>query len=284
MGIITAIMNKNDKVREGKTSTFCFYLCVILGLSMSSLYAEEINEDGQTATTFNTRNMDPAALKSMLVPFGWQVIPDDEGGIILIPGPAGTPPPLKQDAGQLDFQQTDVDKLRSSLVPYGWNVELDSDGSVILIPGKVTEVEPAPVVTAEQQNYQQLDVEALRNMLAPHSLNVERDDDGGIILIPQALPELTPDVIPQPFAQQWTGITLQAVAKGEIQLPIDTWKKVHDLSQQWLNESGYKELNVGKIREVYRIYIVSIVDAASPYSLQFQLVIRISDGHIFPVS
>lgn len=277
-------MNKNYKAREGKTNAFCLYLCVILSLSITSLFAEEINEEGQAATTFNKQNMDPAALRSMLAPFGWQVMLDDEGGIILIPGSASTSPPLKQDAEQADFQQTDVDKLRSYLVPYGWNVEQDSDGSIILIPGRETEVEPAPVVTAEQQNYQQLDVETLREMLAPHSLNVERDDTGGIVLIPQPLFQSVPDVLPQPFAQQWTGIVLQAVAMGEVPLPIDTWQKVNDLSQAWLSETGYKGLSVGKIREVNKVYIISIVTTAPPYSLQFQLIIRISDGHIFPVS
>ena len=273
----------------GKKKNFCLYLCVMLSLSTPSLFAEEVTKEAQAATTLNIQNIDPEVLKSKLVPFGWQVIPDDEGGIILIPGSANTSSAPEQEEGQANLLQTNIEELRSSLVPYGWKVEQDTDGSIILIPGKVTvveptEVEPAPVADAEQQNYQQLDIEALRNMLAPHSLGVERDANGGIIFVPQTLPQLTSDVLPQPFAQPWTGIVLQAIEQDEIPLPINTWQKVHDLSQQWLNESGYRDLSVGKIREVYRVYIVSIVNNSAPHSLQFQLVIRISDGHIFPVS
>lgn len=261
----------------------------MLSLSTPSLFAEEVKKEAQAATTLNIQNINPEVLKSKLVPFGWQVIPDDEGGIILIPGSANTSSAPEQKEAQPNLLQTNLEELRSSLVPYGWNVEQDADGSIILIPGKVTKVEPTtvesvPVADTEQQNYQQLDIEALRNMLAPHSLGVERDANGGIIFVPQTLPQLTSDVIPQPFAQPWNGIVLQAIEKDEIPLPINTWQKVRDLSQQWLNESGYRDLSVGKIREVYRVYIVSIVNNSAPHSLQFQLVIRISDGHIFPVS
>lgn len=278
-------MNNNKR----QNSLFCSGLFIILGLFVIPVFAQ-VDGDEQANKNISTQNLDPEVLKSQLVPFGWQVIPDDEGGIILIPGAVNTSSASEQKkASTSKLLQKNIEELRSSLVPYGWNVEQDTDGSIILIPGnqeevKSTEVKPAVVAEQKQQAYQQMDVEALQNMLTTHRLTVERDTNGEIIFIPQPLPQSVPEVLPQPFAQPWTGIVLQTINKGEISLPINSWQKVHDLSKQWLNESGYKELSVGKIREVYRVYIVSIVSNTEPYSLQFQLVIRTSDGHIFPVS
>jgi len=58
--------------------------------------------------------------------------------------------------------------------------------------------------------------------------------------------------------------------------PLNTWGKVQKAANKWLKKQNKKDLFVGKIRRVNRLYIVSIVTQKG--NLDSQLVMRVSDG------
>ena len=144
-------------------------------------------------------------------------------------------------------QQVDADTLRSLLEPHGWRVEREPDGSVLLIPGAATAPLPPVPVAIEEGAGQQLEREEAMTL-------------------------------------QWDGIVLPPIREGGITIPVDTWSKAHDLARAWVAASRQEDLQVGKIRRINRRYVVSVVSNKSPYNLRYQLIIRIADGHVFPVS
>ena len=63
-------------------------------------------------------------------------------------------------------------------------------------------------------------------------------------------------------------------------LPVNSWSQARELAREWLKEQTPGQLKVGKIREIFDVYLVSIVTASRPFRLRHQIVVRKSDGHI----
>ncbi|WP_144375285.1 hypothetical protein [Thiolapillus brandeum] len=63
-------------------------------------------------------------------------------------------------------------------------------------------------------------------------------------------------------------------------LPVDSWKKAHDVAQSWLEEQSGMEASVGRIRRILGVHIISIVSAKRPYRLLHQIAVRNSDGAV----
>jgi hypothetical protein len=72
-------------------------------------------------------------------------------------------------------------------------------------------------------------------------------------------------------------------AGTEIPLPVDTAEKARRIAEKWLESVPLDDATVGKIRNVVRVYMVSIVSPAPPYRLRNQIAIRKRDGTVVVV-
>ncbi len=226
------------------------------------------------------QQVDVGTLREMLEPHGWSVQQDSEGGVILIPGAAKESASVKLTPIE-QSPAFDVETLRSLLSPHGWKVEKDADGGVILLPGKSKE---PSVSFKEESNVEQQDLQRLRLLLAPHGWHVDQNQSGDLILIPGAGMQSTSIAPAHASSSASVGVVLEPIKDGEISLPVDTWTKAHRLASVWVQSiDRNKDLTVGKIREIHRLYVVSVVADAVPYPLKHQLVIRQNDGHVFPM-
>ena len=120
---------------------------------------------------------------------------------------------------------------------------------------------------------------------------VSREADGNLILEPVEPPPVsTADTTAldqespgqKGFGECGWSISEKAVA-ADVKLPVNSWTEAHAIAQAWLKEEGRGELKVGKIRQVLRIYLVSIVGASEPFPLEHQLAIRAKDGLLIPI-
>ncbi len=238
-------------------------------------------------------------LRGMLTPHGWRVEADGVGGVLLYPRPVETPS-LQQEGSSKGssptltsrpgFTPRDIAHLRELLSPHGWRVEADGEGGVLLYPGAFA-VHSAPRTASTQQapsgitsikGFASGDLEILRSLLTPHGWRVKGDSQGGILLIPHP-PVAQELVAPYVAARSWSGVILPALQKGTVRLPLDSWEKAHQLTLSWIELSGKDDLLPGKIRNINKVYLVSVVSRIPPHVLRHQLVFREDDGHMFLV-
>ena len=52
------------------------------------------------------------------------------------------------------------------------------------------------------------------------------------------------------------------------------------IAEAWLADSGADGATVGRIRQIFRVYVVSIVDTAPPHRLRHQIAVRRDDGKV----
>ena len=102
------------------------------------------------------------------------------------------------------------------------------------------------------------------------------------MLIPHS-PVAQESAAPYVAARSWSGVMLPALQKGTIRLPLDSWEKAHQLTLSWIELSGRDDLLPGKIRNINKVYLVSVVSRIPPHVLRHQLVFREDDGHMFLV-
>ena len=66
---------------------------------------------------------------------------------------------------------------------------------------------------------------------------------------------------------------------ASVSLPLEDANTARAVANAWLDASGLPNAEVGKIRKVLRLYLVSIVTRDRPHRLLHQLAIRSRDGH-----
>ena len=173
----------------------------------------------------------------------------------------------------------------------GWRIETDADGATLLFPpssvpasepetrtvAPVTsipqpEVDEAPSPSSAVQDELAQDLDAL---FAQRGWRSQRLADGSLLLIP--LQRVAADAVGiQPAA----GFIPAAVTEGQIQLPVDNWRKARAVANAWLDAYGDDKLRLGKLRRVLRVYVVSIVERMRPAALRHQLSIGVDDGRV----
>ena len=243
---------------------------------------------------------DVERLQGMLSPHGWRVEADGAGGVLLYPRSAEPPLPASEDSSmrkssatvmpRAGFTSRDIAHLRGYLAPHGWRVEADGAGGVLLYPGAFTDHSvPRTASSTRAQSgitsvkgFTSGDLEILRATLAPHGWHVEGDSRGGLLLIPQP-PSAQESVATYVAARSWSGVILPEIQRGTIGLPIDSWEKAHQLTLSWIELSGQNDLVPGKIRNINKVYLISVVSRIPPHTLRHQLVFREEDGHMFLV-
>jgi len=176
------------------------------------------------------------------------------------------------EAGQLGA-------LEAALKGHGWRVERDAEGALLLFPPSpqpVTEpADPLPPETGEMIDATDLD--ALQAAAAERGWAHRREADGSLVLLP-------PGVSPEPGDARSCQIGMVRVSGAEeVALPVDTEAKAYRLAEFWLRERGVSSLAIGRIRQVNRLFLVSMVEHAEPFLLHTQLVIRVDDGCLMSI-
>jgi len=184
-----------------------------------------------------------------------------------------------------------LDALEAALKRHGWRVEYDSDGSLLLfppVPEPVSEpvdppstepvAEPVDPPSAETgETIEATDLDALQAAAAERGWGHRRDADGSLVLVPPGRSSESADA---PSCQ--IGMVRVSGAE-EVPLPVDTADKAGRLAEFWLQESGVDSLAIGRIRQVNRLFLVSMVEDEQPFFLHTQLVIRADDGCLFAI-
>jgi len=157
----------------------------------------------------------------------------------------------------------DWDRLRG----LGWRVEQGADGSTLLYPPVPPTAPPgatiAPVAEPEK---------ALDTLLQERGWRVERNAQGALVLQPRGLAPARPAVTPA------AGAETAPVRDTTIALPVDRWAEAKIIAEAWLAEHGAPGWRVGKIRQVHRVYMISIVDAGRPPQVVHQIAITSGNG------
>ncbi|MBV2092234.1 MAG: hypothetical protein KUF72_15250 [Candidatus Thiodiazotropha sp. (ex Ctena orbiculata)] len=221
------------------------------------------------------------SLRESLQQQGWEQYTAEDGSVIYRQ-------PKKQSTTDIPSGNSETGEIRKfgeALQSHGWQVEWDADNTLILIPAT-----PPPTsggnLSPTQQNpaapLQATTDDLPSDMSGFKYWHIERDQRGALLFHPVEL----------------SAVKQQIEAAGEIQptecridqfqltngsLPVDQWSEAQDIAKQWLNTEGVAGLQVGRIRKINRIYLVSIVGESAPYPLKHQLAIRASDGSVIVI-
>jgi len=226
-----------------------------------------------------------------LMAAGWEVEVLADGTFQLTPA-AKTPSPA--EAGEP--QGSAVPESRPTVEPserpgwsvlstFGWRVENRPDGTTLLFPPPAASPRepqappepqaplepPAPEPPAAQAELAH-DLDAL---LAERGWRVQRDVDGSLRLHPLLAAREAPVGL-EPSA----GSIPAAVRDAKIALPVDSWEKARATALSWLESVGNPALQLGKIRRVHRLYLVSIIGAEAPHRLLHQIAVGVDDGRV----
>jgi len=217
-----------------------------------------------------------ASLERELVNAGWSTQREADGSLTLRPPPQR---PASATTAEPATHTPDSETLKGRLRDRGWGVEQESDGTLVLHPPSVpTAPEPtagADPGAAEQGISPNGD---LANALRARNWRVETLADGSLVVRRPVSAE--PAQSPLGFDPGCAPWTAPAVANGDVQLPVDQWSEAYRIASQWVDEQAPQGVQVGRIRQVPRLYVVSIVADRKPFTLMHQLVVRKRDGRV----
>lgn len=203
---------------------------------------------------------------------GWQSERVPGEGLLLYPpqvAKEAAAVPAKVEAGQDSVREGSVEagpdweRLRG----LGWRVEQGADGSTLLYPPLPQPSAPEKPTSDTAQPEQTLDA-----LLEASGWRVERDAQGGLLLYPHHRAEVK--VTPCP------GVATAPVRDAVIALPVDGLSDVKTIAAAWLGEYGDPQWRIGKIRQVNRVYLVSIVDKGRNSTLVHQIAVLGDNGLI----
>lgn len=258
-------MKKENKLVVRSVSRACGLLLALL--STTCLAASD------TSLADSLRN----ALQSQ----GWEEHQTEDGNMIYR-RPTSSPKAENKAESTVDSQRA---RLAEALQERGWKVEWKQDGSLILRP-KAEEQAPTTTVptatettTTGSSEETQSQMDSIPDLPGFRHWRIERGADGSMLFHPLKESESseTP-VVESSVTHRCEGYQMPATDK--VSLPVDEWSEARELARLWLAESDLEGAQVGKVRKVLRIYIVSIVESSAPYGLKHQLAIRASDGGV----
>lgn len=216
-------------------------------------------------------------LRSALEQAGWRVTQRADGGLDLR-APAETPgsPPAAAGAGAREAAVSGDATAWARLAEHGWRVERGADGSTLLYPPG-TAAGPSPSEAASEPTPSESSSERLEDHLRGRGWRAERSQDGSLILYPRAAEvDATPRQPPAPCAGELTA----AVRDARVSLPIASWEQARAVTESWLASVDSPGSSVGKIRQIGRVYLVSIIEARPPHRLRHQIAIDSDSGRV----
>lgn len=215
---------------------------------------------------------------------GWQVEVLVDGSLQLTPAgesasvpEAPGPQPSATPAPAPGVQAPGWAALRE----HGWRVETDAEGSTLLFPPSAAPAtpppapEPSPPKAPDEAVARDEVARDLDALLAERGWRAQREPDGSLLLFPlRRAPSAPVAVEPSP------GVVPSVVSESEVRLPIDSWEKARAVAASWVGSVGDATLQVGRVRQIFRVYLVSIVDATAPHALRHQIAIGVEDGRV----
>lgn len=219
---------------------------------------------------------DTAALEAALQAYGWLVERQENGDLIVYP------PGVRHDSQISDAPSPEVivhgrEERPSPLQSAepddsqpGSGAMADPESGTKPVLGVATPETLALAIAAD-------DLDTLQNVAELRGWTTQRSPDGSLLLYP-------PGALSAPLGTTpcQTGMTRITAAEGQY-LDVGSEAQALELAQAWLLEQGLAELTVGRVRQVNRLYLVSIVTAQSPYFLRQQLVINAADGCLLAI-
>lgn len=210
------------------------------------------------------------SLRNSLQAQGWQKYQAADGSVIY------HLPTSQAEAGNQAESSTDEQRnqLGSALEESGWQAEWSEDGSLILRP----QAGNKPLETERESDPDNAQADVIPDLPGFDYWRIERDDDGSVRFHPVEISPVTGALSSdQAVLGRCEGYQLQL---DNVSLPIDEWSEITKLARDYLQLSGFQGLQVGRVRKVLRIYLVSLVEEVAPYRLVHQLAVRASDGKV----
>ena len=224
-----------------------------------------------TAKDPSTEEIDLQTLGNKLEAAGWKVERKSGGALELHPRETTTETTTRKEEPAPSPADEQWKQMQKQLNAAGWSATRESDGSLVLIPPG----EPVQAAAPEEEAAPEKPADSMQTMqkkLKDTGWQVTENSDGSILFYP-------------PKQQRGEKDTIQP-ARGhappaDFKLPVTSWSQARALTQKWLKQQSPGNLKVGKIREIYEVYLVSIISGSRPnHRLGHQIAIRRSDGHI----
>ncbi|MET0064400.1 MAG: hypothetical protein AB2552_05240 [Candidatus Thiodiazotropha endolucinida] len=217
------------------------------------------------------------SLRESLLLQGWQEYISADGSVIYRQ-------PVKEQVTDNQSPEAELPKIRqfgNALQERGWQVEWDSDGTLILRPGDTGDTDDVPAQTATQPD-ESGTVTLPANLKGFEYWHIERDESGALLFHPVELPSTNQSMTVDATAEM-AECRIDYFQLDPGVLPLDEWSEVHELTKRWIDATKESGLQVGKIRKINRVYLVSVVGVTEPYRLRYQLAIRVSDGGVIRI-
>lgn len=253
------------------------------------------------------------ALEAALKRRGWHVERDSEGGLLLyLPSPEAaveTISPVSPETAEMIepsddwLEARDLDGLQRALDAQGWRVQRNADGDLLVFPaghavGESASMQapaqvPAPGLSApvdepapppatresgpDPEMIDATDLDALQTVATERGWAHRREPDGSLVLLPPGSASAPAHAEPCQIGM------IRIAGVEEIGLPIDTEKQAYRLAEFWLREVDDGSIAIGRIRQVNRLFLVSVVEREAPFHLHTQLVIRADDSCLIAI-
>ncbi|MFK5895103.1 MAG: hypothetical protein QM504_17965 [Pseudomonadota bacterium] len=226
--------------------------------------------------TFNSfaQDLSASGFEQALTDTGWSVQKNAQGDIILnVP---------KQPHQTKLKNSIDITKLADELAKGGWKVQQKEDGSLVFFT-------PEPLQKSKENSNNYLDcsnqVETYKK--AVKHIRKNPDCSSQIEAYKKSVKSSSEvsDCSSQIEAYKKSFNNPLQVCSGivpsiDISMPVDTWQKAHDISKDWLTNQSIKQATVGKIRQIFNVYLVSIVEEKEPFALLHQIAIKAKNGNV----
>ncbi len=222
----------------------------------------------KAATATSEENIDLQALGNKLEAAGWKVERKADGALELHPRETAETTTRKEEPAPSPADEQ-WDQMQQQLKAAGWDATRETDGSLVLIPPG----EPVETAASEEEAApEQVDsMQTMQEKLRETGWQVTENSDGSIIFYPPKH---------QPGEQGTIHPASGHAPPADFDLPVTTWSQARTLTLSWLRQQSPGNLTMGKIREIYDVYLVSILSNSRSDRLKHQIAIRKSDGHI----
>ena len=243
----------------------------------SAIAASTQNISTPTAKDPSTQNIDLQTLGNKLEAAGWKVERQADGSLELHPRETAKREGSTTQKEESAPSPTDArwDQMQQQLNAAGWKTTREADGSLLLIPPGEAVQAAAPEEQAAAPEKQADSMQTMQTKLRETGWQVTENSDGSIIFYPPKQQRSEKGII-RPASGH--------APPADFDLPVTSWSQARTLTLKWLEQQSPDNLTVGKIREIYDVYLVSILTNSRSDRLKHQIVIRKSDGHIIILS
>lgn len=223
-----------------------------------------------TSNDPSTENIDLQRLGNKLETAGWKVERKADGSLELHPRETTETTTRKEEPAPSPIDEQ-WNQMQQQLKAAGWDATRETDGSLVLIPpGKPVQA-AAPEKEEAAPEKQADSMQTMQDKLKETGWQVTENSDGSILFYP-------------PKQQRSEKDTIQPVSghapPADFNLPVNSWSQARKLARSWLKQQSPGNLTVGRIREIYDVYLASILTDSRSDRLKHQIAIRKSDGHI----